>query len=131
MWNPGKLLSKLRRDNTNSKQNYVRTDTADTVDTTATLIEMPRPTAVYSDEVLFKQPPQNGTVQSAAYNYQPYGQVKSIKHVVVRLYAVDVRNERLVDYVPFVELQHLLRRRRSLQGIRSELRRMMHMQFTT
>ena len=60
MWNPGKLLSKLRRDNTNSKQNYVRTDTADTVDTSAaTAMDIPRSTAVHSDEALFKQPPQN------------------------------------------------------------------------
>ena len=59
MWNPGKLLSKLRRGNTNSKQNYVRTDTADTADTSiATAMEIPRPT-VHSDEALFKQPPQN------------------------------------------------------------------------
>jgi len=62
MWNPGKLLSKLRPGNTNSKhqqQNYVRTDTTDTVDTVtdiATAMEIP---SVHSDEELFKQPPQN------------------------------------------------------------------------
>jgi len=52
------------------------------------------------------------TVQSVVYNYQHYGQEANTCLAVERRFAVDVRNELVDHYVPFVELQHLKQRNR-------------------